>query len=138
MPLERRRPLPAGRYWLDVFDKDRRVWETWSTAMKAAGRLKITHTESFAEIGDSKEHDFVIFETDAETVFFPEQLGSPNIAGKEIQSSDDTLDRPDPMPDPIDQISQVASSAASGAKTVLTVGLGVAVVAALVAIFRRR
>jgi hypothetical protein len=138
MALERRRPLPGGRYWLDVFAKNRPAWEIWSSAMKAVGRLKITHSESFAAIGDSEEHDFLIFETDAETIGWPEELGSPTIAGPEIQSSADTVQRPDPMPDPIDQISQVASSAASGAKTVLTVGLGVAVVAALVAIFRRR
>lgn len=138
MAIERRRPLPAGRYWLDVFDEDRAAWETWSTAMKNVGRLKITHTESFPEIGDSKAHDFIIFETDAETIGWPEEVGPLSVAGPNIQSSADTVDRPEPMPEVIDQIATTTGSIVSTGKTIFTVGLGVAVVAALVAIFRRR
>jgi hypothetical protein len=135
--IERRRPLPAGRYWIDVFDKNRDVWEIWRNAMAHVGHLKVQHTESFDAVGDNEPHDFLIFSTNAETIGWPEQIQGPNVAGPEIQSSDDTLDRPDPTPEIIDQLSTAVGSATSGAKTVLTVGLGVAVVAALVAIFRR-
>lgn len=138
MALERRRPLPAGRYWLDVWEDHRSAWEIWKTAMSHAGRAKVTHTESFDAIGGNKAHDFVIFETDQETIGWPEELGSPNVAGPEIQSSNDTLDRPEPMPEVIDQIAASTGSIVSTGKTIFVVGVGVAVVAALVSIFRRR
>lgn len=138
MAIERRRPLPAGRYWIDVFQPNRVAWEIWSTAMKNVGRLTIEHTESFEPTeGEESARDFLIFSTDAETVGWPNRLGSPTIAGKEIQSSADTVQRPDAPLEPLDAISEAVSSAKQGAKTAIGVGVAVGVVALGFLLLRR-
>jgi hypothetical protein len=129
MTIERRRPLPAGRYWLDVFASKRPAWEVWSTAMKNVGRLNVTHTESFEATDGGEARDFVIFETDAETIGWPESVGSPTIAGKNIQSSADTVQRPDPELEPLDALSAAASSVGTATKTAIGVGVAIGVVA---------
>ncbi|MDD5012766.1 MAG: hypothetical protein PHQ66_03945 [Candidatus Nanoarchaeia archaeon] len=130
MAIERRRPLPAGRYWIDVFQPNRAYWEIWSTAMKHAGRLTIEHTESFeATDGEETARDFVIFSTNAETIGWPDRIGSPTIAGKEIQSSADTVQRPDAPLEPLDALSETLGDVKQGAKTAVAVGVAIGVLA---------
>jgi hypothetical protein len=135
--IERRRPLPAGRYWIDVFAPNRTLWEIWSTAMRNVGRLTIEHTESFGANEGGSARDFVIFNTNAETVGWPDQIGSPTIATSDVQCSADTVQKPDAPLNPIDAISEAASDVKSTAKVAVSVGVGIVIVLAGISLLRR-
>lgn len=137
MTIERRRPLPAGRYWIDVFESGRQLWETWSGVMMKLDHLKVITTENFDAVGGAEARQFIIFETNAETIGWPEKLGSPTIAAANVQSSADTVQRPDPTPEIADQLAEAAKKAASAAKTSIVVGVTIGVVALGVLLLRR-
>lgn len=137
MTIERRRPLPAGRYWIDIFESGRSVWELWSGVMQKLDRLKILSTESFDAVDGAEPRQFVIFETSGETVGWPEKLGSPTIAGANVQSSADTVQRPDPTPALSDQVAAAASSFAETTKKAVGIGVGVAVVLLGIVLLRK-
>lgn len=117
MALERRNPLPPGRYWVDILTP------------------KLTSFELMLE----REKDNVVVETReynpnssnfnaSTTTFlfrnarpFPWQQGwsLPNRAGTEVQTPADTLQRPAPEPGPIEQISSMLDDAKTGAVALL-------------------
>lgn len=138
MTVERRRPLPPGRYWLDIFEPKRVAWEIWSTAMSRMDppRVHIETTRHFEPDSGSTAHDFIIFTTAGETIY-SDVLPSPNLAPATITTSDDTLTRPDAPPDVLDQLTEAASKVGTGAKIGLTIGIAIAVGALGVALFRR-
>lgn len=141
MALERRRPLPPGRYWLDVTEADRRKWELWSNAMADVASVKIEHTEDMPAVDEgffgphAAPWQFVIFSLTAPNVAW-EAVGlrSPSIAGADIQTASDTADLPEPTPDILDQVSSAASGLATEIKTGAKVGIGLAGGAAALAI----
>lgn len=134
MPIERRRPLPVGRYWIDVFESSRTMWETW---LRVAGgaNVRVEHTEDFPANDGGPARQFVIFATTAETMWPDAEMGfAPNVAGPEVQSSSDTVQRPDP-PKPIDYSLPTLSNVSSGMTTALTfVGVSILAVGSLVAL----
>lgn len=136
--LERRRPLPAGRYWLDVFEPKRITWEVWQRVMSrdepdSPAPMRVEVTEHFDSDGSSPSRDFVIFRTARETVWV-EDLGSPTVAGEDIHSSADTVQRPDPEPDPLDAIREGAKGVAGSVGTATMVVAGVVAVGLAVGI----
>ena len=108
MALERRNPVPAGRYWVDVFDQTsthpatkgqntQTAFRDW--LRRNAATVKIDSTQSF----DTKPaRDFYIFRVTAPTLW--EGPGFPEVAPAAVQSSADTVQRPDPEKDPLDQL----------------------------------
>jgi hypothetical protein len=95
--IERRNPLPVGRYWIDI-SKEPVPMGTWQGFLGAAtGFVHVESTE------DDETQSFYIFTTTKELVW-PDGIGSPSIAGPAIKSKADTVQRPDPEPDAIDQI----------------------------------
>jgi hypothetical protein len=106
MTIERRRPLPVGRYWIDVFSSKQPSWEAWRETFVSPGDAVVEHTESFEENEGGEARDFVIFRTMKQLVWPDTDMQIPvNTAGTEIQSSADTVQRPDAPKSPLDQIS---------------------------------
>lgn len=150
MALERRRPLPAGRYWLDVTPLHKSKWEMWRNAMAKVDSVKIEKTEHFDTIEEQSnplgegtvpaapEHDFVIFSTTTPNVAWEVAgLPSPTIAPANITTSADTADRPPPEPSVLEQLSSAAAGIGTSAKVGLGVGVAVVVVVGAYALTRR-
>jgi hypothetical protein len=93
--------VPKGRYWVDVFEQNRvafDAWVDWAVKNNFAG---IETTEQF------DDRAFVIFSVTADDgAPWPndEPLPPLNVADSEIQTSADTVKRPDPEPDSISSI----------------------------------
>lgn len=131
MTLEKRRPLPAGRYWIDVFPQHRPKWDAYVAVMAQRGSLGVETTQYFEPVDGAPEHTFVIFRTKEELVWPDDEMGfAPNVAGPEIQSSDDTVQKPDPAPDPLKQLNDWGNAFSK----VLGVVVGVSLVAAAVVV----
>lgn len=139
MTIERRRPLPVGRYWADIFPAQQAKWGAWISVQRNAGNATIEETEHFDASGDSPEHDFVIFTTSAETVWPDEDMKfAPNIAGSEIRSSADTVQRPPPEPDALGRIDAWGRSVGRALMTAGAVAGGLIVLVGLLAVAKRK
>jgi len=138
MAIERRRPLPAGRYWLDVFPRNKQAWEMWSASMAKVGSATVEKTEHFEASGGNEAYDFVIFSTTTPNVAWAAlNLPHPTIAPSTIQSSNDTVTRPPPPPSVVEQLEETVKSVSTGAKVAGGVLLGVAALAVVFAIVKR-
>lgn len=132
MPVARvaNQRIPQGRYWSDVFEKNRVAFDAWLDACVKMKLATLEHTESF----DDQGRTFVIFSVTAPLgAPWPsdEPLPPANIAGPEIRSAADTVTRPDPPKDVIESTLEAAGSAAKvGFFAVVVVGL-VAAISAL-------
>lgn len=105
MALERRDPLPPGRYWLDLFPPlvpgrpdGRKHFAEW--VKEHTGAVLIESTESFAS---TPPREFVIFRTSRSVPWgrhMGDVLGFPTIAPSSgagaVRSSSDTVQRPPP------------------------------------------
>lgn len=121
--IERRNPLPAGRYWVDVFDPDIAAWTAWRT--RNGQNVKVEETEHFE--GDPSR-DFIIFKVLAPVPW--EGPGLPTIAEPSVQTSSDTGQRPAPEPDPTTKIGDWIDDNLWGSHPVATaVGSGILVIA---------
>lgn len=100
--VERHNPLPIGRYWVDVFDPKTAEFREW--IRRNSDKLKIVSTESFPpSLGyEYPARDWYLFEVISPVEW--EGPGLPTIAGDNVHTSDDTVQRPPPKPDPLDQI----------------------------------
>jgi len=138
MALERRRPLPPGRYWLDVFPDNAAGWESWSRAMTKMGSANVEVTEHFEAIDGAPAHDFVIFTTKTENAAWQAAgLPSPTIAPSSVTTSDDTVDKPPPELNPLDQIGQTAAGITTGIKVAVGVVVVVSVAGLGIALLRK-
>lgn len=91
MAIERRRPLPVGRYWIDVLEVSKNKWLGWRDAFVPKGDAFVEVTEDIPATSDSAARQFVIFNTKKELVW-PDDMGiGVNVAGPEIRSSADTV-----------------------------------------------
>lgn len=100
MAQVRKNPLPPGRYWITVISTGGKSqlsnFRQWAASNPA--RVNITHTEPAG--GGTNNGAFFIFEiVKLPTRFDVAQFGFPNVAGPEIQTSADTVQRP-PVPTP--------------------------------------
>jgi hypothetical protein len=111
MALERRSPLPPGMYWLDVLGDKRAAFIDWRRANKTTVRVR--STEAFPEPAPGR--DWYKFEVLQPTPWEATRFGFPNIIAStdKIDSSADTVQRPDPEKDPLDKLGDALSSAGS-------------------------
>lgn len=109
MPLERRSPLPAGLYWLDVLGEKRPAFIDWRTVN--AETVKVRSVESFEDPKPGR--DWYKFEVLKPTAWDAKRFGFPNIIkpGEPINSSSDTVQRPDPEKDPLDKLGDALGDA---------------------------
>lgn len=101
MALEKADPLPVGRYWIDLFGPPvgkvaldgRAFFETWRE--KFSDRVRVRVSESF---DSDPPRDFRIFEVIDPAPWgdiMASKLGFPTVAPPDIQTSDDTVQKPD-------------------------------------------
>lgn len=128
--VERANPLPAGRYWVDVFQPDADAFGAWLSSNKAT--VRVVSTQHFDRNDAGPPRDWYLFEVTAPTPW--QGPGLPTRADASITSSADTVQRPDPLPDPLSQAADTASdlfssarSAATALPTVALVAVGVGV-----------
>ena len=131
MAIERRNPLPRGRYWVDIIDRKGEVlaFEIW--LMKNADKLKLLKREdkgttTFSTDYSGVRYSFFLFDV-LEPVKWPRDkgFGFPSIAQSEfqpqapkIEKSEDTGVRPK-VPGPFDMLAK----ALGDAKTLAIIGL---------------
>lgn len=119
MTIERRRPLPVGRYWADIFPQNRPAFEAWRNVNATRARLEATEFKEGS--GGAPDHDWVLFSTSAETLWPDDVLGfAPNRADSSVATSDDTAQKPPPEPSFADQ----ASAAVAKMQSVVYMTLG--------------
>ena len=97
--LERTSPVPLGRYWIDVFEPKRPVWEAW--VAKAGASVHILSTEYYE--GDADEgypsRNWLLFEVLTPVEWgVAKDLGWPTIASQDVKTSNDTVDKPHVAP----------------------------------------
>lgn len=128
MTVETRNPLPAGRYWIDVSKSPKSLGTFLGFLDAHKGFVHVEATE------DDPEFSWYLFSTTKDLIW-PEGIGYPTVAGADIKSRADTVQRADPEKDVIDQL-PTAGDIVSGVKSSLTgaVSLVAAVVAAALAI----
>lgn len=119
--VERTNPLPAGRYWVDVFAKDSDTFGAWLSSNKAT--VKVRTTEHF---DSDPVRDWYLFEVSVPTPWYGP--GFPTIAGPNVTTSSDTAQRPDPPPAVTTQIEQILASEQQTIKTAAWIGVAALVV----------
>lgn len=97
----RTNPLPAGRYWLDVFTPSPSghadsevVFDRW--LVENFGRVVVRTTETFAGPPLRNWYLFEVLAGATPTPFPFTALGFPTKAGANVTSSGDTVQRPPP------------------------------------------
>lgn len=121
--LQRQNPLPPGRYWIDVFEKDAAAFRAW---LERSPGVRVQTTQHFDE---SPARDWYLFDVTAPTSW--EGPGLPTIATADVKSSEDTVQRPPPPPSVADQMLGAWTSSLSTGKTLAGVALLVVAVVAL-------
>lgn len=103
--VQRANPLPAGRYWVDVFAPDSDAFNGWLST----NRLTVTvrQTEHY---DSAPARDWYLFEVKAPTPWAGP--GLPTIADASVTSSSDTVQKPDPVPGLADDIEAKLTAAA--------------------------
>jgi hypothetical protein len=123
------RILPAGRYWITInHDSNFGTWQGWLDAFKDS--IRVETTQSVDAAGSDPAYEFYIFVTSKDLIW--ERGDIPTVAGPNIKSKADTLDREDPTPDLTDRlhdtISELGNEAKSAAKLltwIAFIGLGI-------------
>ena len=135
MALERRNPLPAGTYWLDVFGANREKLAAWRR--EHAASVRVVASESFES---DPPRDWVKFVVSVPVAWDAKTFGFPTIipTGVKVDSSGDTVQRPPPEKDPLDSLGDTLASPATKLVTAAVVLVGVVVFANLVTLGPRR
>lgn len=120
MAMERRNPLPVGRYWHDVValpskPAARADFADWLSRNTATVHVEVTTDHP----DDEPPSSFYIFAVSQPTAW--EGPGYPTIAPASIKSQTDTVQRPAPSPSIADQVEQITKSAGEGVVTGLKV-----------------
>lgn len=90
--VERTNPLPAGRYWIDVFAPDTDTFNAWLSSNTAT--IKVISTQHFDANSGGPPRDWILFQVTAPTPWHGP--GFPTIADASVTSSDDTAQKPPP------------------------------------------
>lgn len=85
MAVERRNPLPAGRYWVNIPPGDVLPFNVWKTAHRETVKVDTVST------GDDG-WEFHIFRVLTPVIWGP--WGFPNIAGDDVDGPEDTYTAP--------------------------------------------
>lgn len=145
--LERRSPLPVGRYWQDVFAKQGPDFRDWLEAHLTDGSVSIEKIEAFQADplrdgswlpaalqpdfkGTIPDRSWVLFNVLRPVDWPATKLGFPTIANPSVQTSTDTADNP-PGPSPTDEVVGALKDATGAITLALGLFLGIKVVQAL-------
>lgn len=101
--LERKDPVPKGRYWIDIFDKKQTVWNDW--VKRSGEKIKVITTEFFPAEGfdpfkntfSSPARTWNLFDVLQPVPWgIAVDVGWPTVASQDVQHSDDTAQAPEP------------------------------------------
>lgn len=130
MTLERRSPLPVARYWVTAFGEKEPALAAYLHLHSRQGSAQVTVTEHIDETSDHPAGSFFVFiiKRPDMVTWNAELFGFPNLAGADITSLADTVDRPDMPGDGFDAIGDFVKEAAGAAgdvvKAVAALALG--------------
>jgi hypothetical protein len=118
--LERRSPLPVGRYWVDVPSSKSADFEGYLQAN--AARIHVEGTEAGEPL-------WFLFSVSEPVPWFAVNFGYPTIAAADVKSKADTAERPDLPKDGSDQVSDALESVGSlGQSIIVAAAIGGALV----------
>jgi hypothetical protein len=115
MAMERRNPLPAGRYWIQLPPKDAPSFDAWRAANK--GKVHSRATSTTAADGWT----WYLFDTTAPLMWDAAAWGFPTVADASVRSETDVLSLPDPQPGWVDSLDSAIEGV--GRSTLITVGV---------------
>jgi hypothetical protein len=123
--IERRQPLPPGRYWITVTSSDSGPDRMTHFLQWTAANAQTVIVDKTEPLGGNVNGVFCIFTVLQKTSFDQKQFGYPNVAGPEINTSDDTVQRP-PKPTPGDVLADIFGDIFSSGvgRFAIIVGLG--------------
>lgn len=129
MPLVRKNPMPAGRYWIDVPKPARKIWDLF--VKKNSDILKVEQDKSDTWLPGCGSIDWVLF-TLSDLAIWPRGIGFPNSADASVKARPDVHQAPPSMTEKeavkevARDIATTASEAASSAfTTALLIGLAI-------------
>jgi hypothetical protein len=133
--MERRNPLPPGRYWQDIFQSNWDAFHAWLATNKDSVHVDTTESFDSAAAPDmssqTQAREFYIFTVSVPVQWDQTHWGFPTIADAGVKSSADTVDRPPPELNPLDALSNALPSAqglVNSITTMVFVALAVLVV----------
>lgn len=137
--IERRSPLPVARYWITAFGDKEPLLADYLKTQASAGFVRVTITEHIEETSDHPAGSFFVFIVRApNAVPWPGKLfGFPNLAGADIKSLADTVDRPDMPTDGLDDLGDLLQKVADTGSTIAWLAGGAAVVLILLNLRRK-
>lgn len=91
MSVERRNPLPPGRYWVTLEPINFEAFSEWKGSTK---RIRLEASELHDD--GERRFEFDVFRVVDGPVAYPfEQFGAPNIAGEDVNAFGDVVQAPD-------------------------------------------
>jgi len=116
MTLERRNPLPPGRYWMALLGEHSQQFTAGVKGLNEAHPdlvhvIATNHHEANATGNGEPAYDWVLFTVAGNGAIWDHNLiGTPNIAGPEVTQESDTIQRPAPEMDPLDKLADALPS----------------------------
>ncbi|MDE1994798.1 MAG: hypothetical protein KGI75_20005 [Rhizobiaceae bacterium] len=139
MAIERKSPLPRARYWITGFGENELTLATYLKTQSMAGFVDVTITENIDETSDHPRGSFFVFVVkEPNAVPWPATLfGFPNLAGADIKSLADTVQRPDKPQDGFDNLGDLIEKVADTGSTIAWLAGGAALVLILLNLRRK-
>lgn len=100
MAIERRNPVPPGKYWVDVFEPHIADFRTWLSSNSES--VSVDKTENYLADGDNPAHNWYLFTVHTDIKW--EGPGLPTIADENVHASTDTSEKPPPEPSGLETI----------------------------------
>ena len=97
--IERRQPLPPGRYWITVTSAPNAPDRMTHFLQWTAANAQTVIVDKTEPLGGGVNGLFCIFTVLQKTTWDAKQFGFPNVAGPDVQTQSDTSQRP-PVPTP--------------------------------------
>ncbi len=126
MALERRNPVPPGRYWLDVFGDNRSLFMQWLKAANSDSAGNFVDNvvpvkyEQYPDEGAGR--DWHLLEVKRPVAWNAVLFGYPTIAGGNVHTSEDTIIAPPPVEQPT--LPEALERSAKTVASVLAIGAG--------------
>lgn len=106
MGLERRNPLPTGRYWMHLHqEQGGRSFDAWRQRVGA----RLINSAFDADTGWT----WYLFQTTAPAEWNAAEWGWPNTAGPEVRTEADVVQRPPPEPGVLESLESAANKTQS-------------------------
>jgi len=146
--MQRKNPLPPGRYWQDIFEDQWSAFDAWLT--QNADKVHVEENETHIPEGDekggnitgiaagAKARHFYIFTVLSPVMWDQKHWGFPTVAGPAVKSSEDTVQRPELPRDLTDQLPSARDIAKDVTHAIITVAVVAAAAAVLMSMMKHK